>query len=154
VVSFPNGAPGTVGPVTPAMPPTPQPDGSWVATWTETINSAFTGTFIVRASNIVTMDSVPVTRTTGDDLSGDSRDAMKHYVPPTPADLVLKKTVDNPTPIFGTSVTFTLTVTNTGPGEATGVMLADTLPDGLNFVSATPSQGTLTSLPPGPLMWD
>jgi uncharacterized repeat protein (TIGR01451 family) len=156
IVTFPGGSgtPGTVGPVTPLTPPMPQPDGSWTATWTETINSAVTGAFHVQAADTVTMGGVAVTRTTGDGISGDSPSAIKTYVPLTPADLVLTKTVDNPTPMFGSLVTYTLTVTDKGPGDATGVVLADTLPTGEIFVSATPSQGVVTNFPPGPLRWD
>jgi uncharacterized repeat protein (TIGR01451 family) len=49
---------------------------------------------------------------------------------------------------FGQIVTYTLTVTNGGTGEATGVMLTDTLPLGADFISATgevhPVNGVLT----------
>jgi uncharacterized repeat protein (TIGR01451 family) len=49
---------------------------------------------------------------------------------------------------LGTSVTDTLTVTNDGTGAATGVVLTDTLPPGVTFVSATggatPVNGVLT----------
>jgi uncharacterized repeat protein (TIGR01451 family) len=69
------------------------------------------------------------------------------------ADLSLTKTVDNPMPMFGTPITFTLTATNNGPVPATNVVVGDVLPAGLNFVSATVSQGTLASLPPGPILW-
>src|SRR5215471_3269197 len=69
------------------------------------------------------------------------------------ADLAVTKTVDNAMPLLGTPITFTLTVTNHGPAAATNVVLADVLPAGLNFVSATVSQGTLASLPPGPPLW-
>jgi uncharacterized repeat protein (TIGR01451 family) len=69
------------------------------------------------------------------------------------ADLSVTKTVDNATPLLGTPITFTLTVTNHGPSVATNVVLGDVLPAGLNFVSATISQGTLASVPPGPILW-
>ena len=81
---LPGGAPGTVGTVTPLAGPTQQPDGSWVETWTETINSAAAGTFNVQASDTVTMGGVAVTRTTGDGFSdsdgSDSPSAVKNYV--------------------------------------------------------------------------
>src|SRR5262249_36999795 len=125
-----------------------------VATYTVTINSTTTGSFTVQASAMVTMGGVTVTRTTGDGLSGDSDSAVKIYEPETAADLVLTKTVDNPMPVFGSLVTYTVIVTNKGPGEATHVVMEDTLPAGLIFVSATPSQGTVTSVPPAPLRWE
>src|SRR5262249_44189939 len=52
------------------------------------------------------------------------------------------KTVDNPTPNFGDTITFTIAVTDNGPVDATGVVVDDALPAGLAFVSATPSQGS------------
>ncbi|MEP7137327.1 MAG: sortase, partial [Chloroflexota bacterium] len=63
------------------------------------------------------------------------------------ADLTLTKTVDNPSPKVGDNVTYTLTLTNNGPSNATNVTVADTLPVGLNFVSATPSSGTSFTAP-------
>ena len=60
--------------------------------------------------------------------------------PPDPeeADLSLLKTVDNDNPEDGDQVTFTIEVSNHGPKTATGVKVQDFLPDGLNFISATP----------------
>jgi LPXTG-site transpeptidase (sortase) family protein len=51
------------------------------------------------------------------------------------ADLAITKTVDNPSPIFGEDVVFTITVTNNGPSDATGVVVDDLLPAGLDYVS-------------------
>ena len=47
--------------------------------------------------------------------------------------------------VAGNNVTYTITVTNTGPSAATGVTVTDVLPANLTFVSATPSQGTATN---------
>lgn len=41
-------------------------------------------------------------------------------------------------------LSYTVTVTNYGPTSASGVTVTDTLPIGLSFVSATPSQGSCT----------
>ncbi|HEX9001637.1 MAG TPA: DUF11 domain-containing protein, partial [Blastocatellia bacterium] len=51
------------------------------------------------------------------------------------ADLAVSKSVSNPTPTFGTNVTFTITVSNSGPNNATGVVVSDLLPAGLVYVS-------------------
>ena len=64
---------------------------------------------------------------------------------PQQADLGLTKTVSDPTPAVGDTITFTVTLTNHGPGTATSVVVADPLPAGLSFVSAAPSQGTYDS---------
>jgi uncharacterized repeat protein (TIGR01451 family) len=61
------------------------------------------------------------------------------------ADLAVVKSVNNATPNVGTNVTFTIQVTNNGTSTATGVAVTDTLPAGLIFVLATPSQGSYTS---------
>src|SRR3989475_171744 len=60
------------------------------------------------------------------------------------ADLALTKS-DSPDPVLaGTNITYTLTVTNNGPSDATGVSLSDAIPAGTSFVSAT-GGGTLTA---------
>ncbi len=64
---------------------------------------------------------------------------------PQQADLGLTKTVSNPTPNVGDTIAYTVTLTNAGPDGATHVQVADLLPAGLGFVSATPSQGTYSS---------
>jgi uncharacterized repeat protein (TIGR01451 family) len=53
----------------------------------------------------------------------------------TVADLEIQKTADNPTPVPGGTVVFTLTATNQGPSAATGVTVTDTLPAGLTYAS-------------------
>ncbi len=64
------------------------------------------------------------------------------------ADLRVTKS-DSPDPVFaGNNVTYTITVYNDGPSDATGVSLSDVVPAGTSFVSAsnggTNTAGTVT----------
>ncbi len=61
---------------------------------------------------------------------------------PQQADLVLSKSVDNPTPNVGDTINYTIILADNGPDSATNVQVTDVLPSSLTFVSATPSQGT------------
>jgi len=58
------------------------------------------------------------------------------------ADIQVVKTADNANVTLGDPVTYTITVTNNGPDATTGVGVTDPLPAGLEFVSATASQGS------------
>ena len=54
------------------------------------------------------------------------------------ADVVIN-TTDSPDPVRqGQKLTYTLTVANNGPDTATGIVVTDTLPDGVDFISASP----------------
>jgi len=97
---------------------------------------------------------------TGDSLSG-TGSAFFDYTPfltttalcvpgQPPPDLIIDKIVDDSTPQEGQSVTFTITITNSG-GPGTLVAVTDLLPAGLSFSSSTPSQGTYTA---GTGIWD
>ncbi len=55
---------------------------------------------------------------------------------------------ETPSPVvvnLGSNLLSTITVTNLGPNNANAVVLSNTLPAGLNFLSATSSQGTCTN---------
>ncbi|VAV99000.1 internalin, putative, partial [hydrothermal vent metagenome] len=60
-------------------------------------------------------------------------------------DLAITKTVNNGAPNPGDMITYTVSVTNNGPDTATAVTVADTVPSGVTFVSASPSQGSYAS---------
>ncbi len=75
-------------------------------------------------------------------ITGDQNDPIltdnSSTVTPVPipqANLAIDKTVDNSTPVVGGNVIFTLTVTNNGPSDATGVKATDILPSGYTYVS-------------------
>ena len=58
------------------------------------------------------------------------------------ADLEIAKTSSAATAVVGDQITYTLTVTNNGPSDATTATVIDDLPDAVTYVSATPSQGS------------
>ncbi len=58
------------------------------------------------------------------------------------ADLSLTKTVSNPNPQDGDIINYTITVTNSGPGNATGVEVTDILPSGVIYQSNSASHGS------------
>jgi uncharacterized repeat protein (TIGR01451 family) len=55
----------------------------------------------------------------------------------TAADLQITKAASSKTVRVGETVTYTVTLTNLGPGVATGVVFGDPLPDQLNLVEST-----------------
>jgi uncharacterized repeat protein (TIGR01451 family) len=57
------------------------------------------------------------------------------------ADLGVSNAVDRNAASPGENLTYTITVANAGPAVAVASRLTDQLPDGAEFVSATPSQG-------------
>lgn len=58
------------------------------------------------------------------------------------ADLSISKTDSKDPAPTGRNLTYTLTVTNSGPVDSAGVVVTDTLPSSVTFVSSSPSQGT------------
>ena len=77
----------------------------------------------------------------GDPSPSDNSASAETTVTPV-ADISVTKT-DSPDPVLaGEVLTYTVTVHNSGPSSATQVLLSDPLPAGVNFDSATPSQGT------------
>ncbi|ADU47648.1 DUF11 domain-containing protein [Intrasporangium calvum] len=64
------------------------------------------------------------------------------------ADLSIAKTAAA-TVVAGTQLTYEITVHNAGPSTAVGVVVTDTLPAGLSFVSAQTADGSCTNGNPG-----
>ncbi|HUG70255.1 MAG TPA: SdrD B-like domain-containing protein [Pirellulaceae bacterium] len=71
-------------------------------------------------------------------------DQASAIVIPRQVDVGITKSVSPGTVTLGGSLTYTLTVTNSGPDAATGVSVVDTLPADVTFNSAISSQGTAT----------
>ncbi len=69
-------------------------------------------------------------------------DAFKMAFSTRVSDLSVDIAVDNDTPNFGDTITFTIDAANLGASTNTGVEIAALLPPGLEFVNATPSFGS------------
>jgi uncharacterized repeat protein (TIGR01451 family) len=88
------------------------------------------------AADQVDPDSTPNNHNSSED---DQRDQLI-YVPE--ADIELTKSVDNPAPLVGDQVTYTITVLNRGPDDVTNLQVADGLPAGLVYEDYTAPPGT------------
>ena len=92
-------------------------------------------------ANTATVTFTPIAETDPTNNAATDTDAVTSV-----ADLAITKT-DAPDPVVaGNDVTYTLTATNLGPSDAAGVLVTDTLPGSVTFVSATPSQGSCSQL--------
>ena len=90
----------------------------------------YTNVAEIIATDIFDVDSTP----NNNILAEDDQDDVV-VIPIQVADLALTKSVDTTTPDVNDNVIFTLTVTNEGPSEATGIQVLDQLPSGFTYVS-------------------
>lgn len=61
------------------------------------------------------------------------------------ADLNVSKSVDNNNPSADGTIVYTVVITNLGPDDTTGVVVSDTLPISLTFVSSNTTRGSYAS---------
>ena len=125
-------------PVTCAPPTTLVPGGAFNSSTT------CTGTYVIRAADINATTGLltnTATATAQPTTGGSVTSAPASQTIPVGVDIAVTKTVDNATPLLGQIVTFTVTATNNGPGNASGLTLTDLIP-AILFSSATPSPGT------------
>jgi uncharacterized repeat protein (TIGR01451 family) len=77
-----------------------------------------------------------------------SRSVTASFIVPPPADLALTQSTEQDPAAVGRDANLTLTVTNNGPGAASGVTVTDTLPAGVAFIGpmsgCSDSSGTVT----------
>ncbi len=102
-----------------------------VATFTVTAPISVTASGTIVNTATVTPAAGTTDPTPGNNSATDNDTQIGNNV-----DLSLTKTVDNSTPIIGTTVVFTVTVANAiGYRPATGVVVSDLLPDGYVYVA-------------------
>lgn len=92
-------------------------------------------------------NGVVVSTSDADPVSGNSSDTADPIVVAT-ADLSITKTTTATQAPNGSTITYTITVTNNGPDTATNVVVSDNLPTGLQYVSAIASQGSCSGTDP------
>jgi uncharacterized repeat protein (TIGR01451 family) len=118
------------------------PNASIGITITVNVQSGATGTLnnsATAGSAEADTNSADNTATTSTTIGGGSTPCPRGGCA---VDLVLTQT-DSPDPVqTGQNLTYTLTVQNTGTAPASNVVVTDTLPGGVTFVSATASQGS------------
>ncbi|PPK63070.1 DUF11 domain-containing protein [Actinokineospora auranticolor] len=110
------------------------PGGSVAARFRATVNRAASGTTI---ANTPVLDYRARTLNRPYTFSGNDVNTVVRDL----ADLSAGKTVAAPSQNAGQTVNYTISATNQGPNNATGVVLTDTLPAGTTFESASPPAG-------------
>ena len=99
----------------------------------------YTNVAQVTVSDHYDPDSIPG-NDDGDQSEDDEDNAL---VVPQVADLSLSKVVSDVTPNVGDTVTFTITVSNAGPDDATGVAVEDVVPAGYSGIGNISTGGVL-----------
>jgi uncharacterized repeat protein (TIGR01451 family) len=112
------------------------------------VGASATITLVVRTTSAGAMPNAADVTATERDPNVDNNTATIGAIvtrppePTQPADLSVVKTGSSSTGTVGQPFTYQIVVANGGPGPATGVVLSESVPDGVSLVSATPSQGS------------
>ena len=100
---------------------------------TVAVNAGTLGTNIINSASITSLDQI-------DSNTSNNSSSVTLFV--RRADLQVTKTTSTTTPTQLVNFTFTVSLRNNGPSAATDIILEDILHPDLEFVSATPQQGT------------
>ncbi|MCM5663567.1 PKD domain-containing protein [Galbibacter mesophilus] len=112
--------------------------GIWLLNQPITVGETVNGTIVARVNatgNYLNVAEITAADQTDPDLSNNQDDA--EIIPNAIIDLSLDKVVSKLQPEIGETISFTLSLTNDGPSEATGVEVTDLLPSGYTFVSSS-----------------
>lgn len=106
------------------------------------------GTYTITATNLIGYLSTGDVNPPNDDvipgiaLVSGQKVTDQNFFDTLPADLSLTKTASNLTPRVGDVIAFLVTVTNTGPGAASGVIISDVMPIGYSYLGSFASTGS------------
>ncbi len=115
------------------------------ATATLTISAVVnTSAAVIATAQVTAANQSDVDSTPGNNVATEDDQVSVTLMVPA-ADLSLTKTASTATPNVGQDVTFTIVVSNSGPDNASGVVVSDVLPNGLTFMSATTNEGDYIS---------
>src|SRR5206468_3095483 len=95
----------------------------------------------VNGSGNYTNTATKSASTPSDPVAGNNV-ATASTTPVATADVAMTNVVDNPTPTVGEIVAFTITAKDNGPGNASGIVVQDLLPNGYAFSSKSVFTGT------------
>jgi len=117
------------------------------ATATMTINATTTANGILEnCAEVMTADEQDIDSTPGNgvDNGEDDQDCVptEHDRPEPDVDIEVEKTASTLSPEFGEAFTYTITVTNNGPDEATNLVVTENLPAGISYISHVASAGS------------
>lgn len=101
-----------------------------------TVNPGTEGLAIVNQARITASDQ-------GDAVPGNNLATATITVQGT--DLGIEVSVDQPSPTVGDAIHYTVTLTNHGPGGASGVSVINLLPAEVTYISSAPSQGSFSA---------
>jgi uncharacterized repeat protein (TIGR01451 family) len=108
--------------------------------------TSVTLTVHVNAGRTTDLSNTATVATTSTETDTGDNQAVEPTVVQTSADLSIVVS-DLPDPVAaGGTLTYTLTVANAGPSDATAVGVTDTLPADVTYSGATPSQGSCSQL--------
>ena len=115
------------------------PGDSATVTFRVTVNVPFPTTLgTVANQGVVRGTGIPDVMTDDPDTSNPDDETV---TPIVQADLVVVKTAPSTPIVAGLPFDYTIDVTNLGPDDATGLVLVDTLPMNVDYISHTTSQG-------------
>ncbi len=100
------------------------------------------GTFI-NTAEVMTANQPDINSTPGNGDRTEDDFAFTVFTTPV-ADLSITNVVDNPTPDRNETVTFTVQITNSGPDNATGIVVTNRIASNFNFTGSTATAGIFT----------